>query len=65
MTVQSDTETPQCVICGSPIRRAAGEVAVFVDSDLELGEFEGSAYHLKKCEDEVFETVHAQDEGGN
>ena len=56
----NDDENPTCVICGQPVRESDGEVPVYIGNEFEFGEFDGYAYHLKKCEDEVFETTFAE-----
>lgn len=57
---------PTCVICGGAINEANGETPVWIepcDQD-DYGNFDGEAYHMGKCEDEVIETVHCEIESG-
>jgi hypothetical protein len=49
--------TPTCVVCGNPIREDRGETPVFVGKEFEFGDYDGNAYHLQECENEVFEEV--------
>jgi len=57
----SDDSDPTCIICGRPIRESAGEVPVYLGNEFpDLGDHDGSAYHLRKCEDDVFETTFAE-----
>lgn len=55
-----DTESPRCAVCGELIVRAAGETPVFFGPELNIGEHDGTAYHLNECEDEVFEETYAE-----
>lgn len=49
---------PTCVICGDPIDESAGEVPVFVGPEIAAEyEYDGTAYHLNKCEDDIFDEV--------
>lgn len=54
--------TPTCVVCGEVIDESAGGVPVWLDAEMaeELGEHDGEAYHLNRCEDGVFDEVHAE-----
>jgi hypothetical protein len=56
------TEALTCVVCGEPISVASGEVVCWLPSDTadEVGEYDGDAYHLNKCEREVFAEVHCE-----
>lgn len=60
MTPSNRTLT--CVICGDPIDESSGQVPVILDQDQreEIGDYDGSAYHLNQCDHSVFETVYAQ-----
>jgi len=49
---------PTCVICGDAIDESVGETPVYCDND--VGDYDGDAYHLSKCEDEVFDKVYAE-----
>lgn len=50
---------PTCQVCGEPIDESQGEVPVYT-TDIDVGEYDGEAYHLNKCEDGVFETVYVE-----
>lgn len=54
-------EAPTCVVCGDPIREP-GETPVCLDEEMrdDLGEYDGDAYHLERCEDGVFAEVHCE-----
>ena len=55
-------QLPSCVVCGDPINESAGEVPCYLPGDLtaETGEYDGKAYHMNQCEDEVFAEVYCE-----
>jgi uncharacterized protein (UPF0261 family) len=65
MPTTPSNDTATCVICGDPIQESHGEVACYIPlSDRDAYEYDGEAYHMNKCEGEIFAEIYAEVDDG-